>query len=400
MSFLDDIGDVARVTRTSRLLYYMTLPQLYQRVSLHSYPEIRYVGGRPEGFGSGSPFVMALNGLVTKPHANVVLEFRIWGHWNELGIEDFSKGRVPDNSMMLNILLRAAIDRMTKLQSFGWELDCKPLKTLYQGLGVHNTLTSLTVKFPNSRIPRPSVMIPPMANLRAFKALDIDPLCYPDDMSVMLLHSKKLEDLRIHFSPRMRQEAESSLNLSTYFGRCFSAGYRLPLKHFAMQNFYGPSTENVANILNHDTCTSICFLDMFGGVAGSSMNVFLDDTWKDVSMDLHINFKRTRCNEQAEQHVRLLSGSSGLESFVMVNSRQTRSGITPNVVSSAPVTPDKSPPDQQSSALGKQYLYALTRHHGSTLKHLLLSDQWLLSEDELSELVRYCPNLEQLSTLR
>lgn len=339
---------------------------------------------------------MALNGLVTKPHANVVQEFRMWGHWNELGVEDFSKGRVPDNSMMLNILLRAATDRMTKLQSFAWELDCKPLKTLYQGLGVHNTLTSLTIKFPNSRIPRPSVMIPPIANLRAFKALDIDPLCYPDDMSVMLLHSKKLEDLRIHFSPRMRQEAESSLNLTTYFGRCFSAGYKLPLKHFAMQNFYGANTPNIANILDYDVCTSMCFLDMFGGLTGNSMNVFLDDTWKDVPANILTNFKRSRCNEQAEQHVKLLSNASGMERFYMVNSRQTRTGITPNSLPSVPATPGKSPPDQESLALGKQYLYALTRHHGSTLKHLLLSDQWILGDDDVSELIRYCPNLEQL----
>lgn len=78
VSYLDDIGDIARVTRTSRLLYYMTLPQLYQRVSLHSYGEMRYVNGRPEGFGSGSPFMMALNGLSTKGHAGLVEEFRLW----------------------------------------------------------------------------------------------------------------------------------------------------------------------------------------------------------------------------------------------------------------------------------------------------------------------------------
>jgi len=107
VSYLDDISDIARVTRTSRLLYYMTLPQLYQRVSLHSYNKLRYVNGRLEGFGSGSPFMMALNGLVTKGHAALVQEFRLWGQWNEVGVEDFAKGRVPDNSMMLNILTRA-----------------------------------------------------------------------------------------------------------------------------------------------------------------------------------------------------------------------------------------------------------------------------------------------------
>ena len=244
VSYLDNLGDIARVTRTSRLLYYMTQPQLYTKVSLHSYPDVRYVNGRPEGFGSGSPFTMALNGLVTKPYASLVQELRFWGQWKELGVDDFAKGRVPDTTMMLNILIRAATDRMTKLKTFSWELDCKPLKTLYQGLSLLSTLTTLTIKFPNSRSPRPSVIIPPMANLRAFRAIDIDPLCYPDDISVLLLNSKKLEDVRLQFSPRMRQEAESSLSLDTYFGRCLRANYKLPLRHFAMQNFYGPGTHS------------------------------------------------------------------------------------------------------------------------------------------------------------
>lgn len=237
--YIEDVGDLARFTRTCRLLYYMTLPNLYQKVALHSYPEMRYTNGRPEGYGSGSPFMMALNGLVTKNHGALVEDFRVWGVWREVGQEDFAKGRVPDNTMMLGILLRTATDKMVKLRSFSWELDCKPLKTLYQGLATHDTLTSLTLKFPKSRMPRPSVMIPPMASLRAFKATDIDPLCYPDDLSMLFLHSKRLEDVRMHFSPRMRRDAEPSASFQTYFGRCEKAGYLMKLKHFAIQNFFG-----------------------------------------------------------------------------------------------------------------------------------------------------------------
>ena len=395
VSYLEDIGDIARVTRTSKLLYYMTLPQLYQRVSLHSYPDVRLVNGRPEGYGSGSPVMMALNGLVTKPHAAQVQEFRLWGEWNELGFEDFAKGRVPDNSMMLNIVLRAAVDRMTKLQSFKWELDCKPLKTLYQGLGAHNTLTSLTIRFPNSRQPRPSVVIPPMANLRAFRAIGIDPLCYPDDMSVMLLHSRKLEDLRLHFSPRMRLEAESSLSLDTYFGRCAAAKYKLRLKHYAMHNFYGPKTDATMDIMENRTLRSACFFDTFGGNAGNSRNVFFDETWKEPPPHLEtLKPKMIRCNEQASAQVNLLSQTSGLERFYMVNAK------SPEDTSSTPsklATPVMSPATEESTALGQQYLYTLTHHHGSTLKHLLLSEQWVLSEEDISDLVRFCPNLEQLA---
>jgi hypothetical protein len=100
----------------------MTLPRLYERVSLHSYDEIRYVDGRPEGFGGGSPFVMGLNGLVTRNVTNYVKHFKLWGEWREADLQDLAKGRVPDNSMLLSVAVRAAIDQMPMLESFRYAL--------------------------------------------------------------------------------------------------------------------------------------------------------------------------------------------------------------------------------------------------------------------------------------
>ncbi|KAK5010256.1 hypothetical protein LTR39_004753 [Cryomyces antarcticus] len=128
ISYLDDVGDIARVTRTSRLLYYMTLPQLYEKVSLRSYAEIRYVNGRPEGYGSGSPFSMGLSSIVTKNMASFVRNLHIWGEWKETDLDELSQGRVPDTTMMLNIVVRAAVDKMVKLESFRWFSDA-PLTT-------------------------------------------------------------------------------------------------------------------------------------------------------------------------------------------------------------------------------------------------------------------------------
>lgn len=392
----DDVSDLARVTRTSKLLYYMTLPSLYKSVALHSYPEIRYINGRPEGYGSGSPLMMALNGLVTKSYAALVEDFRVWGQWSEVGVEDFAKGRVPDNSMMLNILLRAAMDKMVKKRQFSWELDCKPLKTLYQGLATHTTLTSLTIKFPNSRVPRPSVIIPPIPSLRVFKATDIDPLCYPDDIGMLLLHSKRLEDVRIHFSPRMRREAEPTLNFETYFGRCTKANYLLKVKHFAIQNFFGPNVEGMNDIFDPATCQSCCFIDTFGGVNSPSRNIYLDDTWRNLRADWKTDFRTVRCNELATQHIQIISRASGMEHMYFIGSKRSQFDGSPMTVTS-PLTPNDTPPaDSEVSQLGKEYLYALTRYHGSTLKHLLLYDQWNLTPDDLGEVIRYCPNLEQL----
>lgn len=96
----------------------MTLPRLYEEVTLRSYSEIRYVDGRPEGYGSGSPFAMGLNTLVSRTFTDYVQTFRVVGEWREHDMDDYSKGRVPDNSMMLQVAMRAALDKMKNLQAF------------------------------------------------------------------------------------------------------------------------------------------------------------------------------------------------------------------------------------------------------------------------------------------
>ena len=151
----------------------------------------------------------------------------------------------------------------------------------------------------------------------------------------------------------------------------WKANYILPLKHFAMQNFYGSNTQGVANLINHDTCKSITILDMFGGVQGNSANVFIDDTWKDIPPDLKTKFRATRCNEPAPQQVNLISQATGLEKLYFVNTRPPKTGRTPDGTDE-PETPDQTPPAYDSTALAKQYIYAITRCHGSSMKHLTL----------------------------
>ncbi|KAM0706136.1 hypothetical protein Q7P35_006685 [Cladosporium inversicolor] len=439
VGYLDDVGDLARVTRTSRLLYYMALPQLYERVALHSYPDIRYVDGRPEGYGSGSPFMMALNGLVTKNHAGVVRDFRIWGEWREVGVEAFSKGRVPDNSMMLNMMLRMCVTRMAKLRSFSWELDNKPLKILYEGLAVSDTLTKLTLKFPTSRVPRPTVIVPPMPNMKFFAAIDIDPLCYPDDISYLIAGSKKLIDLRLHFVPRIRREAENTLHMEAYFGRCFQNSEPLKLKHIAGQNWFGRKTLGTETVFQVMLAESMTFLDFFGGVHGNDANVYTDDTWNDMPPDFKFYYRTMRFNEFVPQHVALVRNSKGAEKVYIVgnqagspaisttgglHARSSKSGrdyITPEdspssiIASTATTGPStasttaslgsgsgsgsgSSSSDRAAlrASFGPLYLDAFTTCHGATLQHFLLSPDWALTSADLVKLVSSCPNLTQL----
>lgn len=104
----------------------MTLPRLYQHVTLRSYSEMRYVDGSPEGFGGGSPFAAGLNTLVSRNFTQYVESFRVVGDWREHDVDDYAKGRVPDNSMMLQIAMRAALDKMKALKSFASVLPASP----------------------------------------------------------------------------------------------------------------------------------------------------------------------------------------------------------------------------------------------------------------------------------
>lgn len=245
-----------------------------------------------------------------------------------------------------------------------------------------------------------------MPSLRRLKISNLDPLCYNDDVSVLLLHAKKLEDLRMHWSPRMRKEAEPSTNLQTYFGRCINAGKQLAVKHFAMQNFFGPN-DGLLSTLFGETVTSAHFLDVFGGSRGGASNVFLDNTWNEVPMDtLWLNWKIHRANALSLQHTAILNSFKGLEQFYIVSANRMphtassplhNGNRSPKSISGTPTSRTPTRPSQaEGESLGKEYLNALVTNHGATLKHLLLSDQWTIDPPQLAELVRCCPNLEQL----
>lgn len=103
-------------------MYYMTLPQLYANVTLRSYAELRYVDGRPEGFGSGSPLTMALSGLATSNSAALVNNLSVKGSWHDSNSEEYTKGKVPDSTMLLGIALRAAMDKMNNLKTFRYHI--------------------------------------------------------------------------------------------------------------------------------------------------------------------------------------------------------------------------------------------------------------------------------------
>ncbi|KAH7091951.1 hypothetical protein FB567DRAFT_227191 [Paraphoma chrysanthemicola] len=413
LTHLDDAADLARVTRTSRLFYYMTLPRLYEHVTLRSYAEIRYVNeGRPEGYGSGSPFAMGLNTLVARTFTDYVQSFRVVGEWREHDVDDYKQGRVPDNSMVLQIAMRAALDRMKRLHTFAWELNTKPLNTLYQGLVNRSaTLTSFTLRCQTKRIPRPTTIISPLPNLRTLVVYDIDPLCYPDDFSLLLAGAKKLENLKLHWSPRMRDSGEESVSLMTLFSRCMAARSRLPVKRMAIYNLYTRYLgfeDGFEHVIDPTCQQEVTVFNSMG--SQDPMTVFLDNSWRvnNSARPVPPNLKMLRTDQQDKEQAVMFSKFTGLERLYLVSRRNisktsstaatptTPSTATPgmtNGTTSAYGTPTMS--ESQCRSVGGDYLAVIQSHH-RTMRHLLLPDRWVISDTALYKLCQACPRLEQL----
>ncbi|KAJ5832501.1 hypothetical protein N7474_000812 [Penicillium riverlandense] len=421
VSNVEDTGDLARLCRTCRVLNYMALPQLYRSLTLTSYDRIRYRGEQPEGIGSGSPFTMGLNAVITRPYATLVRSMTLRGDWKEHELEEHARvGRVPDSSMMLNIAVRAAVDRMTGLESFSWELNTKMLDTVYNGLTQLPRLTSLTVRFPSSRHPQPTFVLPPMPHLRCLKITDIDPLCYPDDIATLLWKSKKLRDLRLHWSPRMRIAQEPSVSLHDYFRKSIAAKQPLAVKKMSFSNLYAFHTEEFNIAFDPTTVEDVTFLS--GADSSNLVNTFVDSSWPTVVPHRKLKIKSIRMDAISKRNSEFLGNFSGLEKLYFVNMTSdssdylnsprpgmgpASSALTPPVSENpgaANGTAGNSPTAMASPAsqtnlqlnIRDSYIANITTNHGASLRHLLLSSRWPLSTKMIARLVHSCPNLEQL----
>jgi hypothetical protein len=401
VSLLDDISDLARITRTSRLLHYIAQPFLYRRVSLRSHGclQLQMVESRRSGYGGPSPFNMALQGLVTRPYASLVRHLHLSGEIDEPRQEDFQRGRVPDKTMLLSVLIGVALEKMTNLESFTWELDYKPQKIVYQAMALHKSLTKLSLCFPSNRQYRNTCTIPPLPNLRALTVQNLDPSCSPDDISLLLLQSHKLEDLRLHFSPRLRREADVLANLESCFRRCLQAGHKLDLRHFAMQNVIAQDPTIFNQVFAHGQLPSECYFDTFGGFDGDPRTAFADNIWRLSAPDCLVPARHIRVNEFAPEFVRIArSKPQTIQNLILVSER----GFGPNASVASSECGDSGSSTTSSSSssdivgLAEAYVETITEFHGRSIRRLLLPDRFALSLSQIKRIVQFCPDLEQL----
>ncbi|KAI5306945.1 hypothetical protein KEM56_006256 [Ascosphaera pollenicola] len=423
LAYVDDARDLASLCCSCRVLNYMALPQLYKNFTLTSYDTIRFRNDQPEGCGSASPFSMGLNSIVARNLGPLVRTFTLRGTWLEHELEEHSRmGRVPESSMMLNIVVRAAVDKMSNLESFVWQLSTKALETVYQGLSQLRHLKSLTIRFPSSRHPRPTTVIPPMTNLECLKITHIDPLCYPDDISILLARSENLKDLRLHWSPRMKQSQEASVRLSEYFRKCVSLNHQLQLKRVSFQNFYAPYEDELERALDHASIEELHLLNSARIFTQDYVPIsFVETSWSIPCVPMNL-LKCFRHDQLDKKLMWFISGFTALERLYYISPIRTLSDYinrarepSSSHQSDHPEYPtderlvslfDDPPPKFNHAtppavinahiALQDAYLKTIFNTHGSRLKHLLLPSRWTISKAVLVRLVKACPNLEQL----
>jgi hypothetical protein len=309
------------------------------------------------------------------------------------------------------------------------------MKTIYQGLATRNSLTSLKIRFPISRLPRPTTAIPPIPRLRKLHLENLDPLCYNDDVSLLIGEATSLESLKMHWSPRIRRERELSVSMSAYFGRLLSLKRPLRLKEIAFANLFS----------RNDIPMGATYLLLEGVESVTTINcmnrddpdtIFVDRTWENESKRANemVSTKTIRTDTFHENMARSLFTMRGIENIYLVSNSKNRHqpkvstpgsapdatngyeemdieddlhGVNGNSVDShTPHAPDSSdtisptgdPPMHLSKrhiAMASDCVAAITKIHGATLRKLLLFDSWNLGAEVMLNLLSSCPNLEQ-----
>jgi hypothetical protein len=331
------------------------------------------------------------------------------------------------------------------------------MKTVYQGLAIRDTLTHFRLQFPSSRIPRPTVLIPGMPRLKSIHISNLDPLCYNDDISLLICEARGLEALNLHWSPRMRNVREPSVYLQNYLGRLAETNYKLRPKELQFFNMFARNDGTLGKCIAVERVERLAFLNCMEH--DDPTTVFVDNSWV-IGNHEYTNLKmvkRLRADRVDKTLSKVLKVLENLEEIYLINARNWRAqiekrrqngqdsgsptsteGSTPNHNGKTPsmdlvprITiadlPDGTPvsnpnnvntmdwrgsslsPDSSNSpiptnplsvqkhiTLASDFIAALTKYRGPKIRKLLLRDTWNLGREVVSHLIASCPNLEQL----
>ena len=252
-----------------------------------------------------------------------------------------------------------------------------------------------------------------MKNLRVLTVTDMDPLCYPDDIAMILFGSPKLDTLKLHWSPRMRDAGEPSTQLHSLFRHHIAIKKKLKLRHLGFYNLFALTNPEINAIFEFSCLQSATMLNAFGvddaQGSQSSLAAFLDSSWARAPTDLD-NLKSIRHDKMSKHFANHLSDVCGLEKIYLVNARHIPSNNghqppSPTSASTSSSNPSSYPASAtrtltraaSDNAVRDLCLDVIMSNHGPTLKHLILPDRWPLPNKLVARLFNACPNITQLA---
>lgn len=209
----------------------------------------------------------------------------------------------------------------------------------------------------------------------------------------------------------MRENGEESINLMSMFSRCVAAKVSLPVRRMEMWNlytrFFGESNEQILSPL---TVSEVTVINSMG--SSDPMTVFLDDTWRlQAKHPINPNLKMLRMDNMDKEGVRMLQQFKGLERMYIISNKRSRGTPKTDSTAATPTTPSAVTPGQGNGSIGPcgtpnvsehlcrgvggDFLAAIQSNH-RTIRHLLLSDLWQLTDNALFKVCQTLPNLEQL----
>jgi hypothetical protein len=313
----------------------------------------------------------------------------------------------------------------------------KPMKTIYQGLATRSLLTKLKLSFPIDRTARPTVIIPAMPRLKSLYLHNLDPMCYNDDVSLLLYEAQELESLDMHWNERMRLEREPSVSLHSYFGRIVASPRTLSLKHFGFANLFSRNQAELSKSITWTRIQSVAGLNCMN--TDDPSTIFIDRTWDvppegmESSHEDLLKLRAVRIDNPRIAYSKFVSVLKNLEELYLVQPAKCPTESSPSSTStldhpmngtssgSSSNSPDprqqigspnnldniseinwppwKNNPVEMAKqvALASDFLASLAANHGRTLTKLMLPNVWNLKGPVLMSLLRSLPNLTQLA---
>ena len=170
----------------------------------------------------------------------------------------------------------------------------------------------------------------------------------------------------------------------------------MTLHKIGMKNLYAHSDGDYEQVFDPSTIREITIIKSIGGSLDDNLSsAFFDPSCGRADSSGLVGLKVFRSDSLSRSQYGFLASIKGLERVYLIDTRTPHQERLNGVDS--PVSSNGTPSGDCSNIdLKDGYIDSFTKHHGDTLRHLLLPPRWRLNSDDIALIVRRCPNLEQL----